>query len=95
MVPHVWAVNDIEQIPNIYPLNVIEHALLANTCTGVINSVGHLDYQQIGKNVESFTSPLKPRASFAQQVVHQHLDAYFEEMNLSNDMNLFTFFTPV
>ena len=95
IVPHVWSVNDIDQIPDLYPLNVIEHALLATTCATVLKSVEHLDYQQIGNIVESFTSALKPRAIFAHQVVHQHLQAYFDKMKLSNDMNVFTFFTPV
>ena len=58
IVPHVWAVNDINQIPNLYGSTGLEHALLSETCKDVRKGVENLDYQQIGKNVESFASPL-------------------------------------
>jgi len=95
IAPHVWAVNDINQIPDIYGSTGIEHALLAKTSAALIKNVGTLDYQQTGKNVEPFTSALKPTVSFAEQAVYQHLDAYFEKMDLSKEMNIFTFFTPI
>jgi hypothetical protein len=95
IAPHVWAVSDIKRIPEIYGSTGIENGLLAKISDVLIKRVENLDYQQTEKHVESFTSALKPAVSFAEQAVYQHLDAYFAKMDLSKEMNIFTFFTPI
>ena len=83
-----------EQIPSLYGSNVVEQGILSEVCSSAIKSVGHLNYQQIGENLTAFESPLIS-GTFLEQAVHQHLDAYFAKMGLSDAMNMWTFFTPV
>ena len=94
VVPHAWAVSDLEQIPFLYGSTGLEHAALTELCGQAVNSVGHLNYQQIG-NPQPLESTLKDSAGFLEQAVHQHLQAYFNALQLSNDMSLATFFKPV
>jgi hypothetical protein len=94
IVPRAWVTRDLEQIPGLYGSNAVEQGILSEVCASAIKSVGHLNYHQIGKNLTAFESPLIS-GTFLEQAVHQHLDAYFAKMGLSDAMNMWTFFTPV
>ena len=94
IVPRAWVTRDLEQIPGLYGSNAVEQGILSEVCASAIKSVGHLNYHQIGKNLTAFESPLIS-GTFLEQAVHQHLDAYFAKVGLSDVMNMWTFFTPV
>lgn len=96
IVPRAW--NDLKAIPDLYGSSGRERELLSQLCDGVAPSVAKLDYQQIcsGGQVHEFTGRLLPQGTlFLAQAIHQHLDAYLEELHLAPEMDLTTFFTPV
>jgi len=55
---------------------------------------GEMDYAQIGNDVEILHGAPHFDALF-EEIVHQHLDSYFEQLGLDEEMNAATFFAPL
>jgi hypothetical protein len=54
-----------------------------------------LDYQHVGTDVTVLPGTLDPdKPAFLDQMIYQHLDGYFEQMGLRDEMNTSTFFGP-
>jgi hypothetical protein len=95
LVPHAWAVSDLEQIPNLYDLPEVEQGMLKGVVDEGIQSVKALDYQQVGNVVTELPGVLVRGKPLLLQLVHQHLDGYLQQMDLGAEMNTFTFFSPL
>jgi len=91
VVPHAWATKGLQEIPTLYGLPPVEQQLLAGFVNELVNDVGRLDYQHVGQHVTELPG-VSTAGPFLEQVVHQHLDGYFEQMGLSSEMNTATFF---
>src|SRR5713101_5560204 len=95
VVPHAWAVSDLEQIPSLYELPEVEQRILKDVVDKGIQSVKALDYQQVGGVVTELPGALVRGKPLLLQLVHQHLDGYLQQMDLGEEMNTLTFFAPV
>jgi len=95
VVPHAWAVSDLEQIPSLYELPEVEQRILKDVVDKGIQSVKALDYQQVGDVVTELPGVLVRGKPLLLQLVHQHLDGYLQQMHLGEEMNTLTFFAPV
>jgi len=95
VVPHAWAVSDLEQIPSLYELPEVEQRILKDVVDKGIQSVKALDYQQVGDVVTELPGVLVRGKPLLLQLVHQHLDGYLQQMDLGEEMNTLTFFAPV
>jgi hypothetical protein len=95
VVPHAWATDDLKKIPDLYDVPAAERAALAGLSTALIRVVGHLRYQHAGRDTTELPGQPLAGKPLVAQVVHQHLDGYFEQMDLSNDMSTATFFGPL
>jgi hypothetical protein len=93
IVPHAWETGTLGRINSLYDPEPRCPRALAELLNSIAKRVGPLAYAHLGGRL----TPLKPalnakRKSFAAQMVHQHLDGYFEAM----EMKLTTahFFNP-
>lgn len=94
IVPHAWATEDLRQIPDLYSMNPVMRELLHTAMGTLINRLGELEYKQIGGNLTNLPGVHHGGELFA-EIVHQHLDGYFEQMGLGDEMSTVTFFKPV
>lgn len=95
IVPHVWAVCDLNSIPTLYRLPAAQQAILKGLTDELVRAVGILDYQHVGNHVTNFPGVFDSEKSLLLQVVYQHLDGYFEQMGLQGEMSTAIFFNPL
>lgn len=80
IVTHAWQVDELADVPKLYgdrtaPFRPLVEAIVAG--------VTPLDYRQVRPGVREFAGPLRPESrSFAEEFIHQHLDAYLRETGL-------------
>ena len=96
IVPHGWNKEDLIQTPSLYGESVsplpgfkavvkLFHALTRNK-----------GYTHIHADQPALKGTVNPRKTrFMEQMVYQHVDAYFELMGLSDCLNLESFFGPL
>lgn len=90
IVPHAFQVDDLEQIPMLYGNRT---AMLQPLVTDLVNAVKPLGYRHPEKGLHKFDGKLDSSRSLPGELVHQHLDAYLDELGLlSDEMNTFTLF---
>jgi hypothetical protein len=93
IVPHAWARADLEAIPTLYGAPVLPIPFLAELASQVAREYAPLDYQHVGNDVTVLPGVLNPdKRLFLDQMVYQHLDGYFQQMGLGDEMNTATFF---
>jgi len=80
IVTHAWQIDELGDVPKLYgdrtaPFRPIVEAIVAG--------VTPLDYRQVRAGVREFAGPLRPESrSFAEEFIHQHLDAYLRDLGL-------------
>jgi hypothetical protein len=94
VVPYAWNVNDLNLVSALYKLPDFERLALQGMVERIAKAVGQFGYCQPGEATKMDPRELPDRPLVA-QLIHQHLDGYFEEMGLIGEMNLATFFKPV
>ena len=78
VVPQAWQVSDLRRIPSLYGgLASVFGPLLER----IVEGVGPLDYRHVQVGVEAFDGKLRG-GPLAGEMIHQHLDAYLEELLL-------------
>jgi len=90
VVTHAWQVDELTLIPELY---APRRTVLARLIPLIASRVKGLDYRQARAGVTWFAGALDPARSFAAEFIHQHLDAYLDELDLRADgLDALTFF---
>lgn len=95
VVPHAWAVADLQSIPKLYQPTVGAPPGLSDLMKLVCGRVERLGYQQVAQNAV-FSGSVDPALPlFFPQVVYQHLEAYLRAFGLTEyGITTATFFDP-
>ncbi len=94
VVPYAWNVDTLKLVPLLYRLPDFERLALGGLVDRIAKATEQLGYCQPGDATRMDPKELPNRPLLA-QLIHQHLDGYFEEMGLIDEMSLATFFLPV
>jgi Lipase (class 3) len=94
VVPYAWNVDNLKLVPTLYGLPDLERLALESLVDRIAKAVEQLGYFQPGDATKMDPKELPNRPLLA-QLIHQHLDGYFEEMGLIDEMSVATFFRPV
>ncbi len=90
LVTHAWQVNDLEQIPGLYGER---SALFGALIPGIVASVRDLGYRHAQAGMDPFAGALDPKRLLASELIHQHLDAYLDKLELgAQGISAATFF---
>jgi hypothetical protein len=82
IVTHAWQVDELERIPDLYaPRRLALEPLIPL----IASKVSDLDYRQARAGVTTFTGTLDAGRGVAMEFIHQHLDAYLDELDLLDD----------
>ena len=99
IVPHAWAVGDLGLIAKLYKADVVAPLpAMSDLSETIVSLTRSLDYTQVGNIVRELDGKLDPdQPLFFHQMVHQHMDAYLEELKLTADAKITTatFFDPL
>jgi hypothetical protein len=97
VVPHVWQLSDLKQIPNLYEPQIKAPVLLKGALKILIQVVKNKDYTQMSA-VAADQQPLKgsvntdPKwAEFIKQLEYQHVDAYIKMLDVPDANELLDF----
>jgi lipase (class 3) len=90
VVTHAWQDDELRQIAELYNSR---SARLAPLLAFIARDVRPLDYRQAQMGVRAFAGKLDFDRSFGTEFVHQHMDAYLEELELVGEgIHAVTFF---
>jgi hypothetical protein len=82
IVTHAWQVDELERIPDLYaPRRTVLEPLIPV----IASRVGGLDYRQARVGVTTFAGALDAKRPFEMEFIHQHLDAYLDELDLLDE----------
>lgn len=82
IVTHAWQVDELERIPGLYaPRRMALEPLIPL----IASNVRALDYRQARAGVTTFAGTLDPGRGVAMEFIHQHLDAYLDELGLLDE----------
>jgi len=82
IVTHAWQVDELERIPDLYaPRRTVLEPLLPV----IASRVRGLDYRQARVGVTTFAGALDAKRPFEVEFIHQHLDAYLDELDLLDE----------
>jgi hypothetical protein len=95
VVPHAFAVADLKSVVPRLHRPTAEAAQLDGLVDGLAAAVDAATYTQVGRHVERLRAAPDSNRSLVDEVIHQHLAGYLEEMQLSDEMSVFTFFDPL
>ena len=88
IVTHAWQVDELALIPGLY---APRHTVLEPLIPVIASRVRELDYRQARAGVTTFAGALDAKRSFEMEFIHQHLDAYLEELDLLDErLNVLT-----
>lgn len=99
MVPHAWAEQDMAQIPALYEPDIPESELVDALVAGAELAATGKDYGQIVETTAALpgtvnTAIIDPNqdefANFFNQVVYQHVDAYFDLLGVPGLLPIMT-----
>jgi hypothetical protein len=90
IVTHAWQVDELERIPDLYaPRRTVLEPLIPV----IISRVQGLDYRHARAGVTTFAGALDSERGFEMEFLHQHLDAYLDELDLLDEcVNVLTLF---
>lgn len=94
LVPYAWSTRDLGAVADLYPVSPLEQTILHDLTAQLIRRVKHLDYQHAGADSIALPGIPRPGKPLGDQIVHQHLDGYFEQLKLDGEMGTPTFFGP-
>jgi hypothetical protein len=90
IVPQAYQVDMLERLPDLYADRSRELQPLVQV---LIEGVAKFKYQHPAKGRTTFAGELNPKRPFAAELIHQHLDAYLQNLGLFGDqINAFTCF---
>jgi hypothetical protein len=90
VVSSAWQVDDLERIASVYRGR---EPLLTSLVPDIIAAVQDLNYRHAEAGVVKFSGGLDPARSFVAELIHQHVEAYLEELGLSDEgIHAITFF---
>jgi hypothetical protein len=90
VVTHAWQDNELRQIAGLYNLRSAPFGPLLAL---IANDVRPLDYRQAQVGVRRFAGALDSGRPFGAEFVHQHMEAYLEELQLVGEgLHATTFF---
>jgi len=90
VVTHAWSADRLLEIPSLFGQRSRPFTTLIDV---VVRDTEHLGYQHASEGVLTFAGTPVDTRSFAQELIHQHLDAYLDRFGLSNDgISALTFF---
>ncbi|MEX2223194.1 MAG: hypothetical protein WEG40_15485 [Candidatus Rokuibacteriota bacterium] len=79
---HAWQVDELEAIPDLYaPRRTVLEALIP----AIASRVKPVDYRQARAGVTTFAGALDEGRPFEAEFIHQHLDAYLDELDLRDE----------
>jgi hypothetical protein len=82
VVTHAWQVDELTRIPDLYaPRRTVLEPLIPV----IASRVRGLDYRHARVGVTTFAGTLDPARPFVAEFVHQHLDAYLDELGLPRE----------
>jgi len=82
IVTHAWQVDELERISDLYaPRRTVLEPLIPL----IASKVRDLDYRQARVGVTTFAGTLDAERGFAMEFIHQHLDAYLDELDLLDE----------
>jgi hypothetical protein len=88
IVTHAWIPQNIREIPNLYGPGLPPPKVLSLLAEALADDVEHLGYRHSGLHAETFRGDLYDRGrSFLAQVVLQHLNAYIDHLELTDEIN--------
>lgn len=79
IVTHAWQDDELRQIPGLYGSRSGPFAPLI---TAIADGVRQIGYRQVTTGVRRFPGKLVTARPFGLEFVHQHMDAYLEELHL-------------
>ncbi len=90
IVTHAWQVDELERIPDLYaPRRTVLEPLIPV----IASRVRGLEYRQARAGVTTFAGALDAERGFEMEFIHQHMDAYLDELGLLDErLNALTFF---
>ena len=90
IVTHAWQVDELERIPDLYaPRRTVLEPLIPV----IAARVRGLEYRQARAGVTTFAGALDVERDFEVEFIHQHLDAYLDELDLLDErLNALTLF---
>ncbi len=90
IVTHAWQVDELERIPDLYaPRRTVLEPLIPV----IASRVRGLEYRQARAGVTTFAGTLDAERGFEMEFIHQHMDAYLDELGLLDErVNALTFF---
>ena len=90
IVTHAWQDDELRQIPSLYDKRSAPFEPLLNR---IANGVQQFQYRQALTGVRKFKGALDSNRLFGAEFVHQHMEAYLEELELTAEgIHAFTFF---
>lgn len=92
LVPHAWAASDLELVPTLYDLHLPERLALQGLSSELSMAAAPLGYEHAGVVTTALSPQRLQNKSLFENIVHQHMDGYFEAMGLLPDMSTATFF---
>ena len=93
VVPHDWQVDDPKCVPGIYSPPIDPPPGMNRLAELVVRETRELGYTQIGNHVRRLNPRQNPdKKLYPDQLVYQHLQAYINELGLSDYMSQKTFF---
>jgi hypothetical protein len=99
VVPKAWVPDDLRSIGGLYDPAIVAPipglGPLANDIAEVLETQ-HLGYTHIGNDVQELPGATDTgKRDFVTQLVHQHLQAYFDQMGLGDFVSVDAFFNPL
>ena len=83
IVPRAWERKTMEQIKLLYDPAPTCPPALGGLTDAIAERVERLEYKHLGGRLKTLSPALDPAANcFAAQLIHQHLDGYFEALDL-------------
>lgn len=90
VVTHAWQVDELTLIPDLY---APRRTVLERLIPVIASRVRPLDYRQARTGVTAFAGTLDAARPFEMEFVHQHLEAYLEQLDLLDEgLDALTFF---
>lgn len=101
VVPHAWNVTDLNMIPSLYERAIGKPDCIQGLVKLCIKKVTGIDYEQAGPidnpltgtiNKSKINPILKPGTNFAIQLVYQHINAYFDLLEIKREQSFTQYF---
>jgi len=94
VVPAAFVANDLRKFLSRFSLDPVERPLWQGLIDATVSRTAAMNYAQVEAQSAPLNVSAAPAMPFSLQLVHQHLDAYLEAMDLIKEMSAATLFAP-